>query len=174
MRCFVTVSLVCSLLALAACSSRVLTRGKAKDIVQEANFCKVGGGCSIGLSPREFQALLAAGYFHVNQQQSVQSILFGQQVEITQKGKPFFASASVVPRSGEGPTVVPAVDLKAEVEITGIGDGANDSEKIVEYKWKFDYSSMADEISIILKDHEMNDSTIKLRLYDDGWRVEPR
>jgi hypothetical protein len=59
------------------------------------------------------------------------------------------------------------------LEVTGIANGDNQSERIVEHTWQCDFTSFPKEVQDILiklsacprKDKAM------LRLYDDGWRI---
>jgi hypothetical protein len=54
-------------------------------------------------------------------------------------------------------------------EITGITDGQNLNEKVVEYTWQYDYSPFPKEGADVLKVPIRKGKAV-IRLYDDGWR----
>jgi len=94
---------------------------------------------------------------------------------VTERGKQFFDSASgtlLYETILQNLAVVPLVPVQRRVvEITGITDGENSS-KIVEYKWHWDYDAQPQELKdILFKSDVAQPGKATLKLYDDGWRV---
>jgi hypothetical protein len=55
------------------------------------------------------------------------------------------------------------------VEVTGIADGQNANEKVVEYTWEYNFSQFPGKIPEVFKQAPRPGKAL-LRLYDDGWR----
>jgi hypothetical protein len=162
-----SISIASLLLLAAGCgSSKILTRGNAKDILSK----QYGTPAKVRVTI-DRQAVIdggSQGYFGTGG--------FGltSDLVLTEKGKNYFDSAGgeVVAGTLIRPfSVTPKALIKSEViSVTGISDGS-DGTKIVEFTWTYDFSAVPKEIrDSVLKVAPVFTNEATLRLYDDGWR----
>ena len=71
------------------------------------------------------------------------------------------------------PRATPKAPISGRVlEITGIADGTDPSNKVVDFSWIWDFRSAPTEIQTLFQDSLAIKSKAHMRHYDDGWRVE--
>jgi len=163
------ISLTCSL---CSCNSSGLTRGKAKAVIEQSDDYKLQKrSVFLKLNGPEMTACIKAGYL----QWADRLPEHWSHLVVTERGKQFFDSASgtlLYETILQNLAVVPLVPVQRRVvEITGITDGENSS-KIVEYKWHWDYDAQPQELKdILFKSDVAQPGKATLKLYDDGWRV---
>lgn len=144
-------------------SSRTLTRGRAKDVIEASDTYKLKKH-SIELTENEFTNLWRGGYLQVR------VVFFQRQIEVAPKGKAFFDDAGQMPAMPA--QVVTAIPIKPYViEVSGITEGGTESEKLVEYTWNWDFKPLPEEVRYFFKDHPPERWKVTLKLYDDGWRA---
>ena len=146
--------------------SKDLSRSAAKKVI-ESNEKFMNGPLTLELDQAQVKAGLKEGYWVVLDQ-------YGSPLELTKKGKQYFAGfqdqlASLV--TGKR-TVRFVKGLKPEVlEITGLSDaaGAVDGNlKQVDFVWKVKIApGVAKDLNI-----KPETSSVLLKRYDDGWRLE--
>lgn len=164
----IVIFLSITVIALSGCSSSILTRTKAKEIIEQSDNYKPQKRW-IPLAGSEVDACVKHGYL------KWAGFAFSWQLSVTEQGRPFFDGAGGRMTSNillTPLTVMPAVPIKPHViQVTGITDGDNGS-KIVEYQWDWDFAKQPQDVKdLIFKNNPANVGKATLKLYDDGWRV---
>jgi hypothetical protein len=159
-------------LAVAACSSKNLTRDKAKAVI-EANkefaapltSVRLRHGCDDTAKALEKDGLVTRTKIERRRDQIGAYLLPEWRTDITSEGAKYFKSFDC----GFFDSVTLVTPLKRRVrEVTGIAD-AGSGQRTVKFIW--DYASMPDQVARAADDSPQ-DSSALLRLYDDGWRAE--
>ena len=160
--------LVFALVVLMACgcSSSELSRGKAKDIIQASDKFQSKKQL-VYLAPEEVADCIKQGYL-------VWYSGFVQRLQVTEKGKQFFESATGEAMGGlqtQPSGVTPIVPMRLKViEVTGLRDGEKGS-KIAEFTYQYDTKGVPRELqNLIFKQNPIDKGKADLALYDDGWR----
>jgi hypothetical protein len=156
-----------SLLLFFACSSsKTLTRGKAKDMIEQNDWSRPG---IVRFHPTQDE--IAAGM-----QKGVWKTtpaFGGTTLEFSPIGKSCFSGYSLYYGYFESST-----KFGQKIEVTGITDppeaafvgSTAGSAKDAEFDWNWDYAGCAAEVREIFKNH-VEKGKARFQLYDEGWRL---
>jgi hypothetical protein len=176
---------VLALLAIAACQpSTTLSRGKAKALIEASSKCNP---VRILLTQEEINAAQDAKYLTLLTVSSGYNMLTRgplftrTYVKVSPDGERYFMCPCKTPRQFEESAtwgrckIFTAALVKPHVvEVTGITEvpDAMGGGKLVEYTWSYDFDGMPGEIRGLFKSRQPQASNARLRLYDDGWRLQ--
>jgi len=176
LRAAITLALVPTLVA---CSSKNLSRSKAKDLIDaDKRFAEPVSSVPIKDCKAVVTAATKDGIAKVVVESHHSS--FGlptyqtTSIELTAEGGKYFKKFSC---EGFGPTLEIVAPLRRSVvEVTGIADAmgpggvTSAGTKDVDFTWRF--ADVPDVVARYTKADTIKKSQATLRLYDDGWRVE--
>ena len=154
-------------------SDTALTKEKAKAIIEASESYKPHKW-PIPLSKTAADACVARGYFQWDTFGSGNKT--STALSVTDKGKPFFDSASGGKTAGakqsEPLYAVSSVPIKPQViEITTITDGDAGS-KIVEYQWNWDTTAQPQEVQdLLLANQPANHGKVVVKMDASGWQI---
>ena len=166
-----TLSLVSGLaIILTGCTSKELTRSKAKQLIEASDLYKPIKR-RVNLSNNEISEIIKSGY-----------ATFGgigiRRAAVTDTGRQYFDNVSGMMGGFGGPALTPFSVLLAKAmkpivtEVTGI-TGDEVSTKTVDYKWQWDARDQPEEVKRLIPSlAAVHDDSVKLKLYDDGWRPQ--
>lgn len=159
--------LVLIALILACCSSsRELTRGKAKQLIEASDAFKPRQA-KVRLTDEEVKSGLKSGYW--KEQQTFLG-MFGSVLVLTAQGHQLFAGFEPQIQGRILDTQEPAT--MQVLQVTGISDSGDPGQKEVDFMWNWNFHGSQPEVQQFFKEHPAQRGQGVLKLYDDGWRVE--
>jgi len=159
--------LVLLALILGSCSgSRELTRGKAKQLIEESDTFKPRQA-KVRLTEEEVKSGLKSGYW---QEQQTFLGMFGSVLVLTPQGHALFA--------GFEPQIQGRIlDIRDPatmevLQVTGITDVDGPDQKQVDFMWNWNFRDSRPEVQQFFQNYPAQRGQAIFKLYDDGWRVE--
>ncbi len=179
------VVVVLALVGITACSSsKELTRGKAKSLIEASNGYQPA---HLSLSQQDLKAALADKYLAILTVSSGYNMLTRGPLftrsyyNVSPEGEKFLSCPCKTAQQfeagaqrGQCPITTVGTVRPHVVEVTGITDipDAMGGGKLAQYRWVYDYDSLPSEIRKSLAPPQPQAWSAKFRLYDDGWRLE--